>query len=116
MKTILLSALALALVSFGLSGVAKADTCASSSNCLAWQGGVTFTFTSGGSDGSGGFLVNMVVSGNNSASAVLNSLSLQVTSGAAFGTVNGVTGPSGTGFWTVEGKGPNTGTDRKSVV
>lgn len=108
MKRVLLSAVVLAFLSFGLAGAANADTCASSSNCLA-TGGVTFTFTSGGPDGSGGFLVNMIVSGNSVSSIdVLNSFSLQISSGGTFGTVSGVTGPSGTGFWIVEGLGPNT--------
>jgi PEP-CTERM motif len=109
MKRVFWSIAVLTLLGFGLAGAAKADTCASSSNCLS-TGGVTFTFTSGGPDGSGGFLVNMIVTGASvSTSDTLTSFSLQITSGGAFGTVIGVTGPSGTGNWTVEGKGPNTG-------
>ena len=106
MKKVLPSIVFLALC-FALAGVAKADTCASNTNCLA-TGGVTFTFTNGGSDGSGGFLVDMVVSGNVSTADVFNSFSVQITSGATFGTVASVVGPSGTGNWVVEGLGPNT--------
>jgi hypothetical protein len=109
MKRVFSNIAVLAIVAFGLAGAAKADTCASSSNCLA-TGGVTFTFTSGGSDGSGGFLVNMIVTGTSvSTSDILTSFSLQITSGGTFGTVVGVTGPAGTGNWVVEGKGANTG-------
>jgi PEP-CTERM motif len=109
MKRAFWSIAVLALLGFGLAEVAKADTCASSSNCLS-TGGVTFTFTSGGPDGSGGFLVNMIVTGASvSTSDTLTSFSLQITSGGTFGTVVGVTGPSGTGNWVVEGEGANTG-------
>jgi hypothetical protein len=109
MKRVFWSIAVLALLAFGLAGAAKADTCASSSNCLS-TGGVTFTFTSGGPDGSGGFLVNMIVTGASVVTSdTLTSFSLQITSGGTFGTVIGVTGPSGTGNWVVEGQGPNTG-------
>jgi len=109
MKRVLGTIAVLGLLAFGLAGVAQADTCASSSHCLS-TGGVTFTFTSGGPDGSGGFLVDMTVTGATaSPSDTLTSFSLQITSGGTFGTVAGVTGPSGTGNWVVEGKGPNTG-------
>jgi hypothetical protein len=53
MKKVLVFSALLALVAFGFAGVAKADTTSA--------GGVTYTFTSGGSDGSGGFLVIMTV-------------------------------------------------------
>jgi hypothetical protein len=105
----------LALLSFGLAGVAKADSCpAGSTNCLE-TGGVTFTFTSGGSDASGGFLLNMTVSGSSGVpvSDTLLAFSLQIASGGTFGNVPlgpaGITGPSGTGTWTNEGKGTSTG-------
>jgi hypothetical protein len=111
MKKALIFGALMALICCGFTGVAKADTCASNTNCLA-SGGVTFTFTSGGSDGSGGFLVDMTVSGTSSTVDVFNSFSLQITSGGTFGTVAmgtaGITGPSGTGTWVNEGQGPNT--------
>jgi hypothetical protein len=68
-------------------------------------GGVTYTFTSGGSDGSGGFLVNLVIDTSGAtASGVLNSFSVQFT-GASDVTLASF--PSGTGNWVVEGLGPN---------
>src|SRR5262245_57013436 len=98
MTNLLRSLTVLTLLSFALAGLAKADSCpAGSTNCLE-TGGVTFTFTSGGSDGGTGFLVNMTVTGaSTSASDTLLSFSLQ------FGTADvlGVTGPAGTGFWKV---------------
>ena len=113
MKKALIFGALMALICCGFTGVAKGDTCASNTNCLA-TGGVTFTFTSGGSDGAGGFLLNMTVSGNTTSAAdVFTSFSLQITSGGTFGTVPlgtaGITGPSGTGTWVNEGLGPNTG-------
>jgi len=114
MKNALRGAIVLALLCFGLTGIAAADTCASSANCLS-TGGVTFTFTSGGSDGAGGFLVNMTVSGQSGVpvSDTLLAFSLQISSGGVFGNVPlgtaGVTGPSGTGTWLNEGLGTSTG-------
>jgi PEP-CTERM motif len=52
MKKVLMLTAVLALC-LGLSGVAKADTTS--------EGGITYTFTSGGGDGSGGFLVNLTI-------------------------------------------------------
>jgi len=80
-----------------LAAVASADT--------VEAGGVTYTFTSGGSDGSGGFLVNLVIDTSGATvSGVLNSFSVQFT-GASDVTLP--TFPSATGNWTVEGQGPS---------
>jgi len=114
MKKVLIFGALLALLCCGFTSVAKADTCASNTNCLA-TGGVTFTFTSGGSDGSGGFLLNMTVSGQSGVPVAdaLVAFSLQISSGNTFGTVAlgtaGITGPSGTGNWVNEGTGTSTG-------
>ena len=53
MKKVLVFAALVALAAFGFAGVAKADTVSA--------GGVSYTFTNVGGDGSGGFLVQMVV-------------------------------------------------------
>src|SRR5262245_60134560 len=105
-KVVVLGAL-MALICCAFGSVAKADTCASNTNCLA-SGGVTFTFTSGGDDGAGGFLVIMTVSGQSGVpvSDSLTTFSLNISSGGTFGTIPlgtaGITGPSGTGNWTNE--------------
>jgi len=88
----------LGLLCFGLAAVANADTTSA--------GGVTYTFTSGGSDGSGGFLVNLVIDTTGAtADGTLNSFAVQFT-GATNVTLTSF--PSGTGNWVVEGQGPNT--------
>src|SRR5262245_29800528 len=97
MKNVLRSMTALALVCFGVATVAKADTTSA--------GGVTYTFTSAGPDGSGGFLVQLDIDTTGAtADGVLNSFAVQFT-GAT--NVVLVTIPSGTGNWVVEGQGPN---------
>jgi hypothetical protein len=72
MKKVLVFSALLAMVCFGFAGVAKADTTSA--------GGVTYTFTSGGSDGSGGFLVVMTVDTTGAtASGTLSSFAVQFT-------------------------------------
>jgi len=98
MKKILFNIVVLALLCFGLAAMAKADTTSA--------GGVTYTFTSAGSDGSGGFLVDLVIDTTGAtADGTLNSFSVQFT-GASNVTLASF--PSGTGNWVVEGQGPNT--------
>jgi hypothetical protein len=72
MKKVLIFGALLALVCIGFAGVAKADTTSA--------GGVTYTFTSGGSDGSGGFLVIMTVDTTGAtADGTLSSFAIQFT-------------------------------------
>ena len=52
MKKVLVFAALIVMASFGFAGVAKADSTSA--------GGVVYTFTNSGSDGSGGFLVTMM--------------------------------------------------------
>ena len=97
MKKILFSMVVLGLLCFGLAGVATADTTSA--------GGVTYTFTSAGPDGSGGFLVSLVIDTTGAtADGTLNSFAVQFT-GATNVTLASF--PSGTGNWVVEGQGPN---------
>src|SRR5262245_49667849 len=98
MKNVVRGATVLALLCFALAGTAAADTVSA--------GGVSYTFTSGGPDGSGGFLVSMVIdTTGTTASGVLNSFSVQFA-GASDVTLQSV--PPNTGSWVVEGLGPNT--------
>jgi len=112
MKRILIFTALLMVVCLAYGGVAKADSCASSSNCLA-TGGVTFTFTSGGSDGSGGFLEDLTISGaTTSFTGTLSSFAVEYFTGGANGTkatnISLAGFPSGTGSWVMEGQFPNT--------
>lgn len=98
MKRLFLSAFFIALACFVLAATAKADTTSA--------GGVTYTFTSAGPDGSGGFLVLLEIDTTGAtADGTLNSFSVQFT-GATNVTLTSF--PSGTGNWVVEGMGPNT--------
>lgn len=97
MKKAYLSAILVALLCFVLASAAKADTTSA--------GGVTYTFTSAGPDGSGGFLVSLTIDTTGAtADGTLNSFSVQFT-GASNVTLSSF--PSGTGNWVVEGQGPN---------
>jgi hypothetical protein len=99
MKKLVVFAALLAFATFGFANSAKADTTSA--------GGVTYTFTSGGPDGSGGFDVFLTIDTSNAtASGTLNSFSVQFT-GAT--NISLVSSPAGTGAWTVAGMGPNTG-------
>ena len=70
-KAILLTAL-VAMASFGFAGVAMADSTSA--------GGVSYTFTNDGSDGSGGFLVTMSVDTTGAtASGAMTSFAVQFT-------------------------------------
>lgn len=109
MKRALINVIVLAAICFVVAGGAKADSCASTTDCLS-SGGVTFTFTSGGSDGGTGFLVDMTVTGATSSSDTLPSLAVEFSLGGTNATnVTLFSFPGGTGSWVMEGKGPNTG-------
>ena len=100
MKNVVRSLFLVGLLCFGLAGIAAADTVSA--------GGVSYTFTSLGSDGSGGFLISLVIDTTGATvSGVLNSFAVQFT-GASNVTLQSF--PGGTGNWTVEGMGPNTST------
>jgi PEP-CTERM motif len=100
MKNVLRSITVLSLLCFGLAAATKADTVSA--------GGISYTFTSLGSDGSGGFLISLVIDTTGATeSGVLNSFAVQFT-GASDVTLQSF--PGGTGSWTVEGMGPNTDT------
>ena len=53
MKRVLIFTALLAIACIGFAGIAKADT--------VTAGGISYTFTSGGDDGSGGFLVDLTI-------------------------------------------------------
>src|SRR5215470_1976256 len=98
MKKLLLSAIVITLVCFGIAGTAMADTTSA--------GGVTYTFSSSGPDGSGGFLVTLEINTTSAtADGTLNSFSVQFTGASNVALVPPL--PSGTGNWIVEGQGPN---------
>ena len=103
MKSILRGAIVMALLCFGLAGIAAADTVSA--------GGVSYTFTSVGTS-AGGFLVSLEIDTTGAtASGVLLSFSVQFT-GAS--DVLLASKPSNldpnSNNWVVEGKGPNSGT------
>jgi PEP-CTERM motif len=108
MKRILILT-ALLMTCLAYSGVAMADTCpALSTNCID-HGGVTWTFTSGGSDGSGGFLVDLSVGTTGSLSGTLNDFSVQFGFGSQLNnntdvTSVKITNTNATG-WAIAGNG-----------
>jgi hypothetical protein len=98
MKNVLRSLAVLAFLCFGLAGIAAADTVSA--------GGVSYTFTSLGSDGSGGFLISLTIDTSGAtASGVLTSFAVQFTGASDVDLVPPL--PSG-GNWVVEGRGPST--------
>jgi hypothetical protein len=99
MKKVLVFGALLALVCVGFAGVAKADTTSA--------GGVTYTFTSGGSDGSGGWLVIMTVDTTGAtASGTLSSFAVQFT-GATNVSFSSISANAGT--WDAIIQGNNGG-------
>jgi len=99
MKKVLVFAALIAMAAFGFAGVAKADT--------AEAGGVTYTFTNSGSDGSGGFLVTMVVDTTGAtASGTFNSFAVQFT-GASSVSFQSISANAGT--WSTIVQGNNGG-------
>jgi len=99
MKKVLVFGALLALVCISFAGVAKADTTSA--------GGVTYTFTSGGSDGSGGWLVIMSVDTTGAtASGTLSSFAVQFT-GATNVSFSSISANAGT--WDAIINGNNGG-------
>lgn len=98
MKKAIVSTMFLALLCFAFAGVAKADS--------TTAGGVIYTFTNSGSDGSGGFLVTMTIDATNpTASGTLNVFAVQFFSGGNTETSVSLMSQSGTTGWSVVGNG-----------
>jgi len=99
MKRILIFTALLALASFGFASNALADSTSA--------GGVVYTFTNGGSDGSGGFLVTMTVDTTGAtASGAMTSFAVQFTgnTGVSFQSIS-----SNAGSWSALIQGNNGG-------
>jgi hypothetical protein len=99
MKRLVLFVALLALASFGFAGVAMADSTSA--------GGVTYTFTNDGSDGSGGVLVTMTVDTTGAtASGAMTSFAVQFTgnTGVSFQSIS-----SNAGSWSALIQGNNGG-------
>ena len=97
-KSLILVAL-LGMVSLGFAGVASADS--------TTAGGVVYTFTDLGSDGSGGFLIQMVVDTTGAtASGAMTSLAVQFTgnTGVSFFSIS-----ANAGSWSALVQGNNGG-------
>jgi PEP-CTERM motif len=93
-------------LAFGFAGTAKADTC-SPTDCVS-SGGVTYTATQGGSDGSGVFDVTLTINTSGAtSSATLKSFSIQFDNNKQ--NVSIESAPAGSGTWVSEGLAPNTG-------
>ena len=105
MKKVLIFGALVALVCCGFAGVAKADTC-DPSNCIT-AGGVTYTFTTGGSDGSGGNFITLTIdtTGASEGAATMNSFAVKFEGATS---VSLTSFPGGTGSWVLEGQGPNS--------
>src|SRR5262245_50362972 len=102
MKKALLGTMILALLCFAFAGVAKADSTSA--------GGVVYTFTNSGSDGSGGFLVTMTVDTTGAtATGSFNSFAVQFTgaSSVSFSSISANAG--GLGGWSAMVQGNNGG-------
>jgi len=101
MKKVLIFGALLALV-FSFAGVAKADTTSA--------GGVTYTFTEGGSDGSGGFLVDMTVDTTGAtASGTFNSFAVQFTGATSVSLSSVSSNAGGLSNWSAMIQGNNGG-------
>lgn len=99
MKRFLVFTALLAIACIGFAGIAKADSCpVGSTNCTE-GGGVTWTFTSGGSDGSGGFLVDLTIGTTGSLSGTLDVFAIQFGQTSIVSIVSTDTG------WTTIKKG-----------
>jgi PEP-CTERM motif-containing protein len=99
MKRVLVFAALFAVVFLGFSNIAKADTTSA--------GGVTYTFTSGGSDGAGGFFITMVVDTTGAtASGTMTSFAVQFT-GATDVDFSSISANAGT--WSAVIQGNNGG-------
>jgi hypothetical protein len=88
----------LALVSFGFAGVAMADS--------TTAGGVVYTFTNEGSDGSGGFFVQLTIDATApTASGTLDVFAVQFFSSGTSVTSVSLASQTGTSGWSVVGPG-----------
>ena len=99
MKKVLILTALLAIASIGFAGIAKADS--------TTAGGVVYTFTNDGSDGSGGFLVTMTVDTTGAtASGAMTSFAVQFTgnSGVTFQSIS-----ANAGSWSSPIQGNNGG-------
>src|SRR5690349_10521542 len=99
MKRVLVFAALIAMASFGFAGVAKADSTSA--------GGVVYTFTNSGSDGSGGFLVTMTVDTTGAtANGTFVSFAVQFTgaSSVSFQSIS-----ANAGSWSAMVQGNNCG-------
>jgi len=108
MKKVLIFSALLAMVSIGFAGVAKADS--------TTAGGVVYTFTNSGSDGSGGFLVTMVVDTTGAtASGTMTSFAVQFT-GATNVSFDSVSANAGSWSAVIQGNnGGNTCTSNNNT-
>jgi hypothetical protein len=88
MKKALVVITLLVIASFGFAGPANADT--------TTAGGVSWTFTSGGSDGAGGFLVDLTIDTTNAIAGTLDSFAVQFT-----GATNVTIASSSLGWTTI---------------
>jgi hypothetical protein len=94
MKKILFVTALIAILAFGFAGTAKADT--------TTAGGITYTFTNAGLDGSGGFLVDLSINTSGAVqSGTLNLFSVQFFDGATSATGASTTSNG----WSVVGFG-----------
>ena len=101
MKKVLIFGALLALV-FSFAGVAKADTTSA--------GGVSYTFTEGGSDGSGGFLVDMTVDTTGAtASGTFSSFAVQFTGATNVSLSSVSSNAGGLSNWSTMIQGNNGG-------
>jgi hypothetical protein len=95
MKRLVLFVALMALVTIGFAGVAKADSISA--------GGVVYTFTNDGSDGSGGFLVTMTVDTTGAtADGTFSSFAVQFT-GATSVAFSSISGNAGTWSDIIQG-------------
>jgi len=101
MKKVLVFAALIAMASFGFAGVAKADTSA---------GGVVYSFTNSGSDGSGGFLVTMTVDTTGAtASGTFVSFAVQFTGATNVSLFSVSANAGGLANWSAMIQGNNGG-------
>src|ERR1043166_3447743 len=102
MKKVLVLAALIAMASFGFAGVAKADSTSA--------GGVVYTFTNSGSDGSGGFLVTMTVDTTGAtASGTFSSFAVQFTGATNVSLFSVSANAGGLGNWSAMIQGNNGG-------
>jgi hypothetical protein len=101
MKRFLVIAALLAVACTGFAGAAKADSFTS--------GGVLWTFSGGGSDGSGGFLVTLTVDASNPTSGLgtstLDTMAVQFFNGSSSATSASVVTSANTSGWVFKGAG-----------